>query len=240
MKKLKSVIQYECATSFKYIWLFYGIQYAFVTLITLILAISAGTFEDIGTNTLEINTLVYVGVLGVLGYNQDFKMLLQNGFTRKVIFGATFSMFCFISGTMAFIDTIVGNLLHYFNDDYSSLYSGIYGYDNIFMNWLWLFLVYVLVCCLLYLAILVINKVGKTISIYLGVALGGIVLIVIALFRYVFSAETIRNIFEFLTKAMGFMTDGTINYLLPALALLLLITVLGSCSYAIIRRTELK
>ena len=39
---------------------------------------------------------------------------------------------------------------------------------------------------------------------------------------------------------MGFMTDGTINYLLPALALLLLITVLGSCSYAIIRRTELK
>lgn len=141
---------------------------------------------------------------------------------------------------MAFIDTIVGNLLHYFNNDYSSLYSGIYGYDNIFMNWLWLFLVYVLVCCLLYLAILVINKVGKTISIYLGVALGGIVLIVIALFRYVFSAETIRNIFEFLTKAMGFMTDGTINYLLPALALLLLITVLGSCSYAIIRRTELK
>lgn len=85
MKKLKSVIQYECATSFKYIWLFYGIQYAFVTLITLILAISAGTFEDIGTNTLEINTLVYVGVLGVLGYNQDFKMLLQNGFTRSDI-----------------------------------------------------------------------------------------------------------------------------------------------------------
>lgn len=240
MEKLKSVIQYECTTSFKYIWLFYGIQYAFVTLITLILGISAGTFEDIGTNTLEINSLVYVGILGVLGFKQDFKMLLQNGFTRKMIFSATLSMFCFISGTMAFIDTIVGNLIYQFNNNYISLYSGMYGYNNKFMNWLWLFLVYVLICFLLYFAILVINKVGKTISIYLGVVLGGIALIVIALFRYVFSAETISNIFELLTKAMGFMADGTINYLLPAFTLLLFIAVFGSCSYAIIRRTELK
>lgn len=107
MKKLKSVIQYECITSFKYIWLFYGIQYAVVALITLIIGISTGTFECIGANTLEINSLIYVGVLGVLGFNQDFKMLLQNGFTRKIIFIATFSMFCFISGIMAFIDTTV-------------------------------------------------------------------------------------------------------------------------------------
>ncbi len=240
MKKLKYVIQYECATSFKYIWLFYGIQYAFVTLITLILGISAGTFEGIGTNTLEINSLVYVGVLGVLGFKQDFKMLLQNGFTRKLIFGATFSMFCFISGTMAFIDTIVGNLLHHFNKDYISLYSGIYGYGNMFINWLWLFLVYVLICCLLYFTILVINKVGKTVSVYLGIGLGGCTLLVIALFRYVFSAETISNILEFFTKTMGFMSDGTINYLLPIFTLLLFIAVLGSFSYAIIRRTELK
>ena len=30
MKKLKAVVQYECMTSFKYIWVFYAIQYAFV------------------------------------------------------------------------------------------------------------------------------------------------------------------------------------------------------------------
>lgn len=28
MNKLKSIIQYECMTSFKYIWIFYAIQYA--------------------------------------------------------------------------------------------------------------------------------------------------------------------------------------------------------------------
>lgn len=55
-----------------------------------------------------------------------------------------------------------------------------------------------------------------------------------------FSAKTITTVIEFLTKAMGFMNDGRINYLFPTLTFLLLIAVFGSGSYAIIRRTELK
>lgn len=74
MKKLKAVVQYECMTSFKYIWVFYAIQYAFVALIMLIIGISMGTFEEIGTSLLEINSLIYVGILGALGFSQDFKL----------------------------------------------------------------------------------------------------------------------------------------------------------------------
>lgn len=232
MNKLKAVVQYECTTSLKHIWLFCGIM--------LIIGIGTGRFEDINTSNLEVNSMIYVGVLGALGFEQDFKMLIQNGFTRKMIFSATLFMFCFVSGIMAFIDTIIANLIHHVDNDYVSLYSGIYGYDNIFMNWLWLFLVYVLVFCLLYLAVLVINKVGKFVSISLGVFLVGCVLLVIALFRYVFSAEAARNILEFLTKAMGFMTDGTINYFFPVLTFLILDGILGSVSFMIIQRTELK
>lgn len=240
MKNLKSIIQYECATSFKYVWIFYAIQYALVAFITIIIGLVMGTFEDVGTNCLEMNTLIYIGILGVLGFKDDFKMLIQNGFTRKYIFIATLSMFGFISGTMALIDTIVGNLIHHFNSSYSTLYGGIYGYDNLFMNWLWLFLLYATFCCLLYLIILVINKTGKNVSIILGVVFGGIVLLIVALFRYVFTGETIHNILEFLMKAMGFMADGTINYIFPAITLFLLLAILGAGAYAIIRRTELK
>ena len=85
MKNMKSIIQYECMTSFKYIWIFYAIQYAIVAFITIIIGLAMGTFEDVGTNCLEINTLVYIGILGVLGFKEDFKMLIQNGFTRKYI-----------------------------------------------------------------------------------------------------------------------------------------------------------
>ena len=240
MKKLKSIIQYECLTSFKFIWIFYAIQYALVSLITVIIGISLGTFQDIGTNILEMNTIIYVGILGVLGFQEDFKMLIQNGFTRNYIFIATLSMFCFISGIMAFIDTAVGNLIHHFRHSYSSLYGSLYGYDNLFMNWLWLFLLYVTVCSLLYLGILFIHKVGKIISIYSGILFGGIILLIIALFRYVLSSEMVRNILSFFRKAMGFMTDGTINHLFPVLTLLILTAAFGLGSYAIIRRTELK
>lgn len=239
MKDLKSVIQYECVTSFKYIWIFYAIECAFVGFITLIIGFVMGTFEEVGINGLEINTLVYVGILGGLGFKEDFKMLIQNGFTRKYIFTATVLMFCFISGTMALVDTAAGNFIHNVNNGYSSVYGSIYGYDNIFMNWLWLFLLYVTFCLLLYFIILVINKAGKNRSIYLGIALGGIVLLTTALFRYVFSMETIGNILEFMRKAMGFMPDGTINYLFPALTLLVLAGGFGAGSYAVIRRTEL-
>ena len=86
MKNLKSIIQYECMTSFKYIWIFYAIQYAIVGLITITIGLIMGTFEDVGTNCLELNTLVYISILGVLGFNEDFKMLIQNGFTRKYIY----------------------------------------------------------------------------------------------------------------------------------------------------------
>ena len=171
MNKLKSIIQYECMTSFKYIWIFYAIQYAIVGLITLIIGIVSGSFENVGTNCLEINTLFFVSILGALGFKEDFKTLIQNGF----------------------------------NKDYTSLYSGIYGYDNIVMNWLWLFLVYVMFCCLLYLTILIINKIGKTMSIYCGILFIGCIVLITALFRYVFSAELVKNILNFFMKAAGFL-----------------------------------
>lgn len=239
MSNLKSIIKYECITSFRYIWIFYGIQYLFIGFISLTIGMVSGSFDKIGS-MLEINTLVYIGILGVLGFKEDFKMLIQNGFTRKYIFTATISMFTFIAGTMALVDVIVGNLLHSINCNYSSLFGSLYGYGNIFMNWLWLLLLYVMFCCLLYLVILVINKVGKTAAIYLGIICGGIIILILALFRYVFTGAMIKSILEFLMKSMGFMANGSINYIFPSLTLLAIGIVLGTLAYVVIRRTELK
>lgn len=239
MNKLKTVIQYECTTSFKYIWIFYAIQYAAVALICAIIAISMGSLEGVGISCLETNTLFYVGVLGILGFKEDFKMLIQNGFTRKYIFLGTSSMFMFISAILAFIDTIVGNVLHHTLQEYSSIFGSIYGYENIVVNWLWLFLVYMLVCSFLYLIILTINKIGKISSICLGVVLGTIVLLIPALFRFVLPNAFANNLITLATKAMGFMSNGTINFICPLLTLLLFIGIFSICSYNIICRTEL-
>lgn len=239
MDKLKTIIQYECSTKLKAIWIFYIIQYSLIALISAIIAISISDGE-VGTNCVEINTVIFVGVVGVLGFKEDFKMLIQHGFVRKYILFGTFSMFLCISGVMALIDTIVGTVLHYITNDYSSVFGSIYGYNNIFANWIWLLLLYTLVCSVLYLAVLVINRIGKTASIYLGIVLGGLVLLLISLCRYVLPQKTISHVLELAARAMGFMNNGTINYIFPVVSFAVLIAVLGMGCYAVIRRTELK
>ena len=240
MKKLNTLIQYECTTSFKYIWLFYAIEYAIVLLIYVIVAVLTGDPKNAGTNCLEMNTFIYVGILGALGYSEDFKMMIQNGFTRKYIFTASFVMFAFIGGIMSLVDTVTGNLLHYFLPNYSSLFGVIYGYGDILPNWLWLFLLYMLTCSLFYLAVLAVHKLEKTLSLCLGVVLVGVILLAVALFRYVLPQNLVDNIRELASRAMGFMNGGTINYLFPILTLFLLAAVFYLGSYAIIRRTEVK
>ncbi len=156
--------------------------FAAISVISAIIYISTGDMEKIGTNGLELNSMIYVGILGVFGFKEDFKMLIQNGFTRKYIFLATLSLFAFTSAIMAAVDTIVGNALHAVASGYFSLFGGLYGYEHsFFLNWLWLFLAYMLVCCLLYLSILIINKIGKVASIYLAIGLGLTVVLIIRL-----------------------------------------------------------
>lgn len=112
MSKLKSAVLYEYLTKVRAIGIFYLIQYLIVALIFAIVAICTEGKET-GSNTLEFSSIVFVSVIGVLGYKEDFKALLQNGYTRKYIFGATICMFTLLAGTMALIDTIIGNTLHF-------------------------------------------------------------------------------------------------------------------------------
>ena len=95
-------------------------------------------------------------------------------------------------------------------------------------------------CSLFYLAILVINRVGKTISLLIGVGISGIILLVIALFQFVFSDEIVSKAMELTMRAVGFMSDGTINQFFPILSFLIIGALFGIGSYAVIRRTELK
>ena len=54
---------------------------------------------------------------------------------------------------MALIDTIIGNSIHYLNRSYFTLYSALYGFGNIFTNWLWLTALYLMFCSLSYFAV---------------------------------------------------------------------------------------
>ena len=239
MNKLKSAVLYEYSTKTRAMGIFYLIQYLIVALIFSIIAICTEG-NEIGSNALEFSSVVFVSVIGVLGYKEDFKALIQNGYTRKYIFWATICMFTLLAGTMALIDTIIGNTLHFFNSNYFTLYSGLYGFGNVFANWLWLTALYLMFCSIFYFVVLIINRVGKTVSLLVGVGVCSIILLVIALFQFVFPDELVSKTGEFMMKAVGFMSDGTINLFFPILSFLVIGVIFGIGSYAVIRRTELR
>ena len=118
--------------------------------------------------------------------------------------------------------------------------KGVEATANVFLNWLWLTVLYLMFCSLFYLAVLVINRVGKMVSLFIGVGLSCVILLVTSLFRFVFSQEFVSTAAEFVMKAMGFMSNGTTNLFFPILSFLVIGVVFGIGSYAVIRRTELK
>ena len=89
MSKLKSAILYEYSTKIKAMVLFYLIQYLIVALIFSIVAISVGG-EEIGSNALEFSSVIFISVIGVLGYKEDFKALIQNGSPENISSGLPF------------------------------------------------------------------------------------------------------------------------------------------------------
>lgn len=243
MKKLRMVVQYECVTSFKYIWIFYAVVFAVIAVISAIIFLVEGSLELVGTNCLEVNSLVYVGILGALGFKEDFRMLIQNGFTRTYIFLATLSLFGFVAGILALVDTIVGRGLHtLLPGGYDSVFGALYGYQySPVLNWLWLFLVYLTVCCLFYLAILVINRLGKVSSLTLGIVLAMVIVLVLpVVLRFLLPGRVTEQIRRFLMGAMGFPRGGEVNLLFPILFFMAVFLLLGTASYLVIRRAELK
>ena len=238
MNKLNSAIAYGCLTKVRPIVIFYLVEYSFFALIMAIVTLCTGNVEP-NSNGTEVASAVFVSIMGALSFKEDFKAFLQNGFTRRYIFLSTFCSFFLMSAGMALIDTLLGNVLHHVIKHFT-LFGTLYGYGNLFLNWLLLTLVYVTICSIFYLVALVVNRVGKTAALLIGVGFAGVILLATALFRFVFSPELVNRIGRFARNAFGFMNDGTVRLVFPILTFLVIGAVFGLGSYALIRHTELK
>lgn len=239
MRKWKMAVWYECATKMRAMGIFYAIQYTIAVIITVLLMAGLRT-DNVGYSGFEVSSIVFVCIMGVFGFQEDYKALIQNGFTRRYIFLATLGMFAAMCGLMALIDTATGNLLHAFNSHYVAVFGNLYGYGRFLSNWLWLTAVYLMGCSASYLVVLVIHRAGKVCTLLIGTALGSMALLVLTLLRFVASPEFIAKLAQFVMNAMGFMNDGTVCVWMPIATFLLAVGVLSLGSYLLIRRSELK
>ncbi len=238
MARLKSAVLYNLSTKLKAVGIFYIIQYSVFSLICVIIALCTEV-SSIRSNTPEVSTAVFISIMSVLSFKADFKALLQNGYTRRYIFLSTELMFAALALLMAVIDTAIGLVLRLIFPGYFTFFSFLYGGGAV-QSILWHAVVYLMFCNIFYLAVLIQNKVGKMTSLLIGVGLVGGLLVIAALFRYVLPAQFVGGAVRFALRAMGFMGDGTKVLLFPILTFLGAGAVLGSLSFAMIRRAELR
>lgn len=94
--KFNKIIKYNCYVYGKSLLIFYTIFY----LILFVLFISTYTAY---VNSSEISTIIFLVLSCSIGFNTNFKMLVQNGFIRKNIYFSNIITYAFMSILMAII-----------------------------------------------------------------------------------------------------------------------------------------
>ena len=142
---------------------------------------------------------------------------------------------------MATVDVTIANGLQVVAPGYISLFASIYGNQLFFLiHWIRLFFAYLFIRSLACFLILVRNKIGKVASI-IGGAVGPIILLIFpGLLLVYLSASMKKKLVTFVSRVLGFLADGSISFLNPLPALITALCLLGTASYFLPPKTELK
>ncbi|MEG0276313.1 MAG: hypothetical protein RR630_04715 [Coprobacillus sp.] len=236
--KLSSLIKYQCWTTLKPLMIFYSIFYGIMVASYLIVYLSFGSFDKVWFNGLEMSCLIYLIVTGSLGFNEDFKMAIQNGYTRKQIFIATIVMFTFVVLMMSIFDTFITHNI----PSYTSLFQMMYGSGHhILIQWLMLALLYFFAAIGSYLCALISNRIGKKPFYFILITIGLLIFIILPLVINLFiPADIMMEIGKAITWIIGYASNGVIHFLNPISFIIVMIALLGCLSFVIIKKTELK
>ena len=249
MKQLKAVINYGCATSLKYCGMFYATEYGAILPIMVLFYF---IFSDDKTvrfplDCLEMNSIVFLMIFAGIGFYNDFKMLLQNGFIRKYILISNVSTFIIVEFVMSCIDTVIGNGLYHISDyEYMSIFLEIYGNQPfILFKIFWLCGIYSMAMSLVYFCTCITYKVGKKMGIYIVITISLLLTIIMPPLinsgtSNANALDIVKKIGKFMIKLGGFVENGTINLFYPILTFAVFASIFYLTSYVVIRKTELK
>lgn len=243
MSKLKAVIRFECATSAKYLVIFYAIQYSIVAVTLFLTWLGRGSIDHPYFAALETCGMIFIFIFGILGFSEDFKMLLQNGFTRRITFAGALSLFVSAAALLALVDTLAARGIEAVAHGYWSLFTAIYGPNHpLGLQFLWRFGAYLVIACLGYLCALVVARLGTRRSVFLGIALWCVGVLALPMMArssnwlVIHWSTVVENLFY---RCAGF-TAGGIQLANPILTLALLAALGFAVCFALVRRAPLR
>ena len=245
MGKLREVVRFEIATSLRYLVIFYLIQYSVVAVTLFLTWLGRGSLDHPYFAALETCAMIFVFIVGALGFGEDFKMLLQNGFTRRVHFVAALVLFVVTAALLALVDTLAARGIEALAHGYWSLFTAIYGPNQaLALQFLWRFGVYLVLACAGYLAALVVARLGTKRTLFLGIVLwcAGVLLFPVLYVELVtdewrYSLGT--SVENALLHCAGFTAEG-VQLAWPIVSLAVLAAFGFAVCFALVRRAPLR
>ncbi len=246
MEKLKEAVRFEVVSTLKYLSFFYCIEYSMLAVTFLLTYLGRGGIDRPYFGAMEICSVIFIFIFGILGFQEDFKMFLQNGFTRRCIFVAVLTFFILSALLLALVDSLAASLLGHLSSGYFSGFEAIYGEGHAWgVQLLYRFELYLVIACVGYLGALVVVRFGKWRMMILGLVLVCLCFMILpVVFREIlpdalrYSLATHVELFFY--GCVGFTGNETIRFIYPLITFAVLAGIGFGGAYALLRRVSLR
>ncbi len=235
--KLRTAIRYQILDLLKPLAIFYSIIILLMATVTIIFA-AVSSAENVSFSSMEFNSVFFLCFCGAFTFQDDFKLFIQNGMTRKMIFKSFLCEFFFISALMALVETAIGTVLPNIFE-YNPLFFHLYGNKGFVLQFIWLFLAYAATIFLAYLAAAIWNRIGKIPFILGLIALGLILFILFPAINTATDGEFFNRILPVLKLLIGY-ADNSVQLLYPSLFFAGVALACMAGSYLLTRRAEIR
>ncbi len=229
-----------------------GIYYAIFTGMTLLsiiifaLSVSSGNF---GINySLDFSTIIFLGVVGATAFSEDFKMFMQNGFSRNKILMSALMTFGIISLVCTTINSIFPLLFSVLNLD--KILSITLGFDDRvnFLSVVLNFAQNFAVMTAVYALAVFIKRLGKLIGFSILILIAFVFIFGIPITLSYFPPEFGSQVFDFVSGLLGFSyalaPDNSVQIIFNAspqiITLLCTSVVFTTISYLFLRKLPLE
>lgn len=244
--RLKSVVKYNISETKNSILVFYGIMVAVIVLlgISFVSLDSNGTASFVGGA--EMASAIFLFVVGLNSFKQNYLFLSTNGITRKTQFCGFLISALPIASVMAAIDTIYGNILAQFinyNSMFYQMYKGwVIGTSKpiiILTGFVWSAALYLFALTLGYFITTLFYRMSRLLKIIVSIGVPTLFLTVLPGIDSVVTNGKIYGWFGGLFLSLGGLKNGS-NPFIAVISLLVEMAILAGLAYLLVRRAPIK
>ncbi len=237
MNKLMAAFRYQLSLSVSYFISYYTALHIFRFSIFILTYIGNGRIDGALILVSEYGSIISFVLFGLICFHEFFKVLLQNGYTRKIIFKSTLIIFALFSAITSWHDTILTETFRGYSIFSKTFFSARYGFNYSFTTkWIWLFTVYFLFISFVYALMIMYYNVGEKKS--TGILIS---FLIITFLIIVILPDDAKSVLSFTIPFLfGRLKDGSINFILPFTTFISIASLFNLASYYTLSKTELK